>query len=49
MHQTRSKTQLLKNGVIALSMASLDTIQLNVAIERELRSPIQRQIWQRQR
>ncbi|KAL6330142.1 hypothetical protein AAG906_040062 [Vitis piasezkii] len=27
---------------------SLDTMQLNVAIGRELRSPIQRQIWQRQ-
>ena len=49
MHQTRSKTQLLKNGVIALFVASLNTMQLNVAIRRELRSLIQRQIWQRQR
>ena len=49
MYQTRSKTQLLKNGVIALFVASLDTMQFNVAIGRELRSPIQRQIWQRQR
>ena len=49
MHQTRSRTQLLKNEVIALSVASLDTMQLNVAIGRELRNPIQRQIWHRQR
>ena len=49
MHETRSKTQLLKNGVIALSVASLDTMQLNVAIGRELRRLVQRQIWQRQR
>ena len=26
MHQTRSRTQQLKNGVIALSVASLDTM-----------------------
>ena len=43
MHQTLSRTQLSKNGVIALSMESLDTMQLNVATWRELRSPIQRQ------
>ena len=49
MHQTRSRTQLLKNRVIVLSMASMDTMQLNVAMGRELRSPIQKQIWQRQR
>ncbi|RVW83859.1 Retrovirus-related Pol polyprotein from transposon TNT 1-94 [Vitis vinifera] len=35
MHQTRSSNQLLKNEVIALSVASLDTMQLNVAIGRE--------------
>ena len=45
MHQIRSRTQLLKNGVIDLSVASLDTMQLNVATGRELRRPIQRQIW----
>ena len=49
MNETRSKTQLLNNGVIALFVPSLDTMQLNIAIGRELRSPIQRQIWQRQR
>ena len=49
MHQTRFRTQQLKNRKITLSMASLDTMQLNVAIGKELRSPIQRQIWQRQR
>ena len=40
MHQTRSRTQLLKNGVIVLSVASLDTMQLNVATGKELRNPI---------
>ena len=49
MHQTRFITQLLKNEVIALSVASLDTMQLNVVTVRELRSPIQRQIWKKQR
>ena len=44
MHQSRPITQLLKNRVIALSVASQDIMQLNVAIRRELRSPIQRQI-----
>ena len=44
MHQSRLITQLLKNRVIALSVASQDIMQLNVAIRRELRSPIQRQI-----
>ena len=44
MHQIRSKTQLLKNGVIALFMASLDTMQLKVAIGREPRRAIQRKL-----
>ena len=45
MHQTRSITQLLKKRVSVLFVASLDTMQLNAAIGRKLRNPIQRQIW----
>ena len=38
-----------KRGNCFVCVASLNTMQLNVTTGRELRSPIQRQIWQRQR
>ena len=44
-HQTGSKILPLKIKVIALFVASLDTMHLSVATESDLRKSNQRQIW----